>query len=471
MVRIALIGLSGYSFKDDQKELVSFSWNKLVAIKNVADFDQVIVHLPTLRDSKKLTRESFASVFNISNLADILKNGGRFIVIGDPRIEVFPDDPIEPHASIRDRILRSTYGFSQWTWLGMQWDTRQCTAQQTDYADYHDRNAFDRYLSSLTSCDFSLNGLNPDLSQIVEAFGLGELLRADSNTQLSIYRNPFCTSRYRTMLSGEIGFELVKVDPRYSRTLGVANHDVVAHFGSIVLLPETSLGHDEAMRILLEDAYGIQMATLEPEWVHDYKAPNQNDIDDELSELQAQALSLLARREELDNQRKEVRAPLRLLYGQHKDLEVAVLDMLQRLGAAAEPLVESNQKDGWITVMIDGVEQHAVLEVKSKRKGEFDLAGLRQLSDWQNAGIAEKGVKAKQLFVGNASADILPDDRAFPFGANFHKEAMTRDAIAIRSQDLYKVYELVQNGALDPTTFWQNLFTKSGVLKLEELVT
>lgn len=466
MVRIALIGLSGYSYKGDETELVSYSWNKLAAIKNIANFDELIVHLPSLREVTKLTRESFERVFNLSNLVDILRGDGRFIIIGDPRTKVVASDPNNKNTRLRSKLDALTSEFLHWTLLGAEWDDRLCSAKEIGYADYRDRNAFGRYVSSVAECSYSLIRFNPDMETISEAFELSRIRESKPNAGISVQPNNFSLSRYGTMIAGEVEFSLVTVDRRYT----MPREEEVLKFGSIVFLPESTIGHDEAIRILLEDAYDIHLETQPPEWVRELVAPKQQKLDDQIATIKVEAEALHRRWQVLQEQRQATRQVLRLLYGEHRDLEVAVRDALRKFGADVEDPPEPNKRDGWITVTIDGVEHHAVLEVKSRRKGEFDESGLRQLDQWQSDGISEKNIVAKRVFIGNASPLVLPEDREWPFGANFNKQAKLRSAVAIRSQDLYILYECLQNDSLDLASFWRNLFSKEGALALEELV-
>jgi hypothetical protein len=101
------------------------------------------------------------------------------------------------------------------------------------------------------------------------------------------------------------------------------------------------------------------------------------------------------------------------------DLEVTVRDALRKLGAEINEPTDTARRDAWIKVNVDGEVREAVLEVKSRQKGQFDINGLRQLYDWQLDGFNEFGIRAKQVFIGNASPLMPLEERDYPFGHNF----------------------------------------------------
>ncbi len=472
MTKILLIGAEGYLHSDERIQLTSHPWHRLSAIRNVAVFDEVIVNLVTLSVAKKLDLQAYENVFSIEHMGEILSHGGRIILLGDPRQQAFPSEVNHKETPFgRATQTRNAKWFLDWTRLGIQWDERTCTAVQLDYTDHVDRVAFDRYLATLDSSDYSLRTINPDLVAIADAFEFDSGVLSRNKWNLAVKVMSFCKSRYNTALAGKIVPLLVETAEPYLQSRSVNDTRVLASYGPIVFLPETRLTNDEALRMILEDAYGISLETEEPEWVQEVIAPRQKPVDDEITRLLEALQAAWTDHQERLAERAELRQILRLLYGHQMDLEVTVRDALRKLGAEIDEPIDKGKRDAWIKVNVDGEEQLAVLEVKSKKKGHFDINGLRQLYDWQLDGFSEFGIRAKQVFIGNASPLVPLEEREFPFGHNFDQQARAQGVIAFRSEDLYHVYRMVEDGELEASVFWKNLFTRSGAVHLVDLTT
>jgi len=453
--KVAIIGSQGLTSHDDHRRLECYPWHDVARISNLSDFHVVIINLLSLPLAKKVDWTAFSRVLSLSSVGEILGSGGLIVVMGDPRIEM-----TLPRVSGSGNHQGSF--LEQWSGVNCDWDERPGQTRKIDFADDLDSRRYRRYLETFDSWTYSLKEAKPRPDELVRAFGLDSGLAANRELRLNIHVDPFCVSRYGTMLAGALR-------PRVERRYGVDDFgrpmfQVVHEMGSIVLLPPTRSGESESIELILLDLCEIEIHRGEPPWAAEMIAPGQEAID-----VQAQAIEEEIERkcEVLDAKQAErtaARLALRLLYEQHAGLEVVVRDTLRELGADVEDPEDPTKEDGWVTVQVGGQIFEAVLEVKGTEKNAFDERGLRQLAEWVSRGIERRHKTYKGIFVGNASVAVPPVDRTNPFGANFATNASLRGYAAIKSEDLYAAYCLKKLGRLDVERFWRDLFQTNGIV-------
>jgi hypothetical protein len=209
--------------------------------------------------------------------------------------------------------------------------------------------------------------------------------------------------------------------------------------------------------------FGVIYDTPSPEWLADIAPPQKVvAIDAEFARVSQQLAAMQATALGLQQQRAAANAPLRLLYAQGEDLEMAVRNALAFLGAEVEPPSTPGKEDGWIRVTVGGRVEEAVLEIKSTRKNTFDEGGVRQLLDWRTRGIADRQVRYKPLFIGNPAADRPPHTRQPPFSTSWLRAAELGEIAAILTEDLYRAVLLHERGELNSDEFWSAIFTTNG---------
>lgn len=155
-LRVALIGSEGLRSHDRDKQLVCYGWNHLSAIKNLSDFDIVILNLLALSEAKKVDWTAFFRALPLTTAAEIIEHGGRILIVGDPRINA-----ILPSASGKSTYQES---FLEWSGMEFEWDNRSGQSKQYNYEDYHDRQAYGRYLEHLDTWSYSLRGATPKVT-------------------------------------------------------------------------------------------------------------------------------------------------------------------------------------------------------------------------------------------------------------------------------------------------------------------
>ena len=209
--------------------------------------------------------------------------------------------------------------------------------------------------------------------------------------------------------------------------------------------------------------HGVEISSPEPEWMQEFMAPGQEEVDRAIEQVDAEIEALEERRENLLCEREEVRRPLALLYQSGDALEEAVWSALEALGAEVErPDKGSNLEDGWATVRLGEDVLEFVLEIKGEEKQHFGFKSLRQLTDWISNGIDRDGKEYKGLMVGTGSRTRHPKWREWPFNNNFASNAKQRRHAAIRSEDLYVAYLPDRRDELERETFWRCLHATRG---------
>ena len=149
----------------------------------------------------------------------------------------------------------------------------------------------------------------------------------------------------------------------------------------------------------------------------------------------------------------------KLLYEQGDELEGAVWDALEALGATVHrPATGVNQEDGRFEVPSG---KAAMLEIKG-RGGSVKLQDLRQLHDWMENAYHEEGWEGKGILVANAYLSEDPDSRHDPFPDNCVRAARRYGICLITSKQLFDEIGAAQEGKADPDRFWRSVFGTSG---------
>lgn len=441
--QIAILGSQGYQSSDHRVLIDCYPWDRLDRIKNLSDYDFVLINLLTLKNYKYVNWSDFHGAMSSQVMAEILGPHGQIIVLGNPDFPIFEGEPQEQP-------------FLRWTGIDFEWDRRPGRTTEEVFEDYPDRNAFGAYLSHLTSWTYTLKQISSRKEDLIEAFGLEQYLNDRRDWTIGAEVSPFFASRSRGVLSAKISVVL-------DSGVGGRSPSREARFGPIVLLPPTNLSEAESVQLILCEAAGVQITTPEPEWVSGLTAPNQEPIERALKEIEDQVKSLVDLHSTKEKELEIARGPLKLLYSMHDDLEKAVAAALSGLGAEVISQDERKEEDAIISVMVEGQVRHGVVEVKGTERPTLEEKGLRQLTDWVSRAISRNVDAPKGIFVANASATNRPQDRSNPFGANFVKSAASRGFAVIRSEDLFTCFVLQVQGKLDSEEFWRKVFDTDGV--------
>jgi hypothetical protein len=433
--KILILGAGGYSFSDETTRVFSFGWEDLGSIKNLRDYDVLILDL---LGSPPKEWQRFYDLLDAAVMMDILRSG-EILVLGDPRFQV--ETSLHGGGKVRRPFLEWTTG--QFNWHNRHGDTVEILD------DPHFRQ-YQPYLKHLKHWDYALDSVWVNREQLGFAANLGALELFGE--RVGLHKITLAQNRYSKDLAFLI--KLVLASPAgLSREIS----------GPVVFLPKTGLGEQDSLLLLLKSLYGVEIGASAPSWLSHYQAPGQEMIDKRIGQIEKQLKELRENLANAQSERAEARKYLKLLYERGKPLEDVARDALRELGATVETPKEEGKEDGWITVKIGTKTLEGVLEIKSTSSEQFDIAGFRQLLEWVQRGIELRHKKYKAIFIGNSSIESPVDNRPPAFSSSWQKSAELGSVAALKSEDIYYAYELKALGKLDVTAFWENLFATDGI--------
>lgn len=454
--RVAILGAEGLRSSNVDITLDSFPWSDVGRIANLSDYNTVILNLLPIAEVQNIDWGRFVNVLDVQTATEILRHeDGMIIVIGDPSFIIQYQYYDEEDRSVEE----VEEPFLEWTGLNIVWDDRPGKTIQRVWSDPRDKKKFERYLSRMTGWAYSLRSVSVQEFALLKALGIPNKKTSGGSVASYVSKTDFLTNGPGAFLAGRFNLGV-------GRKVFGGSIETKFELGPIVLLPRTGMDDHAALVTTLHDACGIDLVTTEPRWATTLTAPGELEITTEIDRLNAELRSIHDRLKVKEDEREIVRRPLRLLFGQHDDLETAVREALTTLGAEIHfENVARNEADGLIRVQVEDETLEGVLEIKGTTRREFDEQGLRQLRQWVGYGI-EEGKDYKGIFIGNAAANMVPSQRREPFGANFVKNATKQGFALLKTEDLYLVYQLKSLGRFDMEAFWRQLFATKGTFDM-----
>lgn len=446
--KILLIGAAGYDATNDTHSLRSVGWDTK-KIPDPRDFDQVVISLLDL-DPSNVDWRPFHHLLNPKATRDILFNGGSIVVIGDPRFSVPPLDD--------NGIPGLTFPFLDWTGVEFHWDEQKGDTMTFSGEDRHKR--YREYASRLKGWEYSLASCN------LHTRG-NKSTRSKDEGYEALAVDGWVANRYKHQVAFDVvlAFGADEYSFHFQRSQFVPKKS-----GRIVFLPPTSAPQEEILQIVLRDICGFDACVKQPDWVLSFQAPGQAVVDQKIESCREQVTLLQVEIEKLSAARIASRECLKLLYERELELEPAVRKVLAILGATVEEPIVKNKEDGWITVNVSGSVFEGVLEIKSTKKEHFTEDGRKQVVDWVQKGISERGKKYKGIFIGNSSVDVPLHERALPFPQTWAKAAQLSEIVAFTTAQLFQAYQLDFEGKLDRDLFWKTVFECNGVCTFEGIL-
>lgn len=448
--KVLLIGTTGYQRTREDLRVDCYDWAKVSGIKNIRDFDTIILDLLTLASAESRAAISWIDFFKRLDFAgamDVLVNGGAFIIIGDPRFRVKLSGEDKEEADVP---------FLHWTGIKFAWDSEP--GDTVIFANDYSHRQYADYISRLNKWQYSLSACELDKEKLSDRFNMQYL--SEHSMSIRINKDAFCKNRYANALAFILRCELVRK--------GYDSTNVLQTYGPLIFLHEISLSHDETVQRVLTDICGIETDLPEPEWISEFSAPGQKAIDEEIRRIEGQIESAVKALEKANAQKQEYRKCLKLLYEREFALEPVVRDILRGLGAHVEDPTEKNKEDGWIVVKVGDETYEGVLEIKSTRSDTFGEDGRKQLLDWIDRGRTLRGKHYKGLFIGNSSVDKPIREHAWAFPDSWTKAAELSQICAFKTEDLYVFHLLNARGKLSLDEFWKDVFETNGVLDMKK---
>jgi len=459
-----LIGATGYNQSNDEIIINCFEWREIQKIKNIKDYDVLILDLlklDTEEARKRIKWKHFVSMLNFETLKTMMRSNGMIIVIGDPRFNII-DERKRMDGGSKQVTNYNIVKFLDWTGFNFNWDNKPGTTTSIR-CDYNHKE-FRRYLEYLKDWKYSLSTVEIS-KEIEESFNNAEY-NIENNLVISIKKNELCQNRYYNSLAFELRYQTLEYVPTYNNPIKKLKWS----FGPMIFLPKIKLNEDDTLLLILEDVCGIEMELSEPEWLNQYSAPGQAEIDKKIKEIETKSAKLLNQLEVEKSKRENIRRCLKLLYEIKHPLEPVVRGILQMLGAQVEEPKENNKEDGWIKITIDEKTYLGVLEIKSTKSKQFGEEGIKQLLDWINRGTLLRKEKYKGIFIGNNAINIPPDKRPNAFSDSWTKSAELSDICALKSEELYCIYSLNSKNKINLNLFWEELFNTNGIFNMKSFL-
>ncbi len=441
-MKVVVIGSQSFRHRSPDVLLESFSWGDLRRLKNLRDYDRIVINLLSA-NAETIDWKYFVSLLNPVTSKDVLGPEGEIVVIGDPRFDI-------PVASTTEAA--ETTPFLAWTLTDFLWD--DVPSDSLHWSQSYQFDEFKTYLRGLTTTRYSLLSAALNQGHYELLFDSQKVHEADLRARIDV--RAACSTRYGNPVAFELRFRIETIPNRYSPA------QAKVEWGRVVLLPATDVAEEELISTVLRDFFGVELTAPEPEWLKGIEVPAQETVDASIDDARTELAKVVRRLAELEEDRARVREILRMLYETGPSLEATVLSAFEHLGASVERPIETNKEDGWLSVHIDGVDRVAVLEVKGTRGRQHGEDGLKQLNLWVDRGVRLRQVKPKGIFVGNHDVGTDPDERGPAFSPEFLRTAELHEFVVMTTTDLYAAYVAREQQLLDLDAFWSDLFSTSG---------
>lgn len=457
--KVILLGVKGFQRTTEGVQVDCFLWSQLGKIKNIRDYDTVILDLLSLvaeEDRNAVTWSKFFSLLDFHGAVDILQNGGTILVIGDPRFQTPLASPPKKDKKKEEADEYLCIPFLQWSGVKFVWDSEP--GDTVIFEDDYDHRRFADYIGKLSKWDYSLAQCLLNEEILGDRFNLAYIKSKSMDIHLS--KDFFCCNRYQKALAFTLRFQY--------RKQGYHDMEVFQSFGPLIFLPKISLSEDETVQLVLSSVCGIESDLPEPAWLDEFTAPGQKRIDDDITRIDAELHTIFDQRSKAHSDRAKCRECLKLLYEREYALEPVVRDILRGMGAHVEDPEDKGKEDGWIVVNVGDKTYEGVLEVKSTRADEFGEGGRKQLLDWIDRGRTLREKNYKGIFIGNSAVDKPLRERPWAFSDNWSKAAKLSGICALKTEDLYVIHLLKARGVIEMDSFWQTLFETNGVLDMKK---
>jgi hypothetical protein len=433
-----------------------FSWKDISGIKNLSDYDGILLNLTSLEETgktKAFESVHLGKVFDPAAWADVIACNGRIVIVGDPccsvptqdadeeernRIKERDANRAEPSPLSRcparlDPVVRHQMNPVQML-LDVEKDNRPFEFRRiihNDRSSYTER--FYKHLESVLDWEYSLARVNAT-DEFKAAL---KRVKVPKSRSLS-----FGVTTYHTVLAIEFDY--------------VYEHGQNA--GALTILPSSGRGTEVEDSFILREVFGIATALPEPAWVGMLRVPGQTEIEAQIAEKREAVSRLQQELTASEESLKDCKRWFRLLYDDGDSLEAIVKESFEVLGAQAEK--KSKEKEDYRVRVPE--YPLAVMEVKGTHNPKFKTPALRELAHWMDEVNAAEGVSVKGILVGNGGRNDEPQNRVKLFEPNCEGYAQTKDIVILRSMDLFCLVVLKQLDLLDTKGLWKDMFACKG---------
>ena len=441
--KVIIIGSNELNIQEENYYIKSLGWNKITDCPNIKDFDNMIINLIPLQNENIINTIDwplFFKNFDFATLQAMLKGYNEVIFLGDPKIKI--------NLNSHPDLPQVSQIFLDWT--GVRYDWEISNGDTITISDNYTHKKYRNYLNNLKKWNYCLKYTDPQMSVLKKFYNFEYL--AEKRMQFKIEIEKLAWNRYNNFLAFSIFIKLF-----------INSQDLAESIGPLTFLPETDLSESDSIMLILRDIFDIELKKTEPDWLKEILVPGEEIINSEIDRLMHEIKANIKAYESEIDKKNQSRKILKLLYSNGPELENIVRELLKELGANVQEPQETGKEDGWISIELEGKKYFGVLEIKGTTKVQFDISGIRQLSDWEHRGIELYQEKPKGIFIGNSDLNNSPSNRTNPFSPTWAQTALSFDRVAIKTTDLYLIYKNFRLGGLDIEKFWTSLFTTNGI--------
>ncbi len=168
--------------------------------------------------------------------------------------------------------------------------------------------------------------------------------------------------------------------------------------GWINVLPSLGTTSEVDENYVLQHFLQFRTDSPPPAWCQEFVVPEQAEIEARIAEARRAQETIQAQIVASEQELAHSKRWLRLLYAQGSSLEEIVKEALEQLRVTVQKT--SKEKDDYRVEI--GSYPMGVIEVKGTHNTKVNVGALRQLANWMDEAVAEKGEHVKGIFVGNA---------------------------------------------------------------------
>jgi len=410
---------------NEEWSLDRFAWKEAYQIKNLSDYDAVVLNLEALafqRERESLHPDITAMVFSAASWRQILRGGGRIILVGDLEC-VVPGRPEMPQNLQAEHLGKL---------IDSRKDRRPLEYRRIRRSDEDSEKRIYAYMDQVTDWSYSLSHL--DLTQAFAAL----------------------LQKGQSLFDCHVVFHGVT---SFSTALAVTIGIICDHGPSMItLLPSSGRGYEADDIFVLREWLDVYSTVPPPKWVDSLTLPMQPELEKRIEaktkEWEALRLDIETDQSALEDHKRWYR----LLFDDGFGLEEIVKEAFGALGATVEKM--SKEKDDY-RLTVQGYPT-ALMEVKGTHNAKFPIGVLRQLSGWIDEAESAAGISFKGIFVGNADRNEPPAVRGPLFESNGESFARIKQFTVLRTTDLYCLRMLAELQLLDNQKLWSELFGCSG---------
>lgn len=234
-------------------------------------------------------------------------------------------------------------------------------------------------------------------------------------------------------------------------------------FNSLYLLPVLPSGAKRSIEQIANIVFVDDDNITEPEWVSQIVVEGQEEIEAEIADNQSKIDELVLANKGLERERQLVRQPVEILYKTGKPLENSIKTALRDIGIIViEPPTENERE---FTFEFSG--QKFVVEVKSTEHQFLDKKGLRQVIEWQNDVLMEKGESYKPVLIASNEVMKPSKDRNDDYlPPNLLKFAQERQVAVVSVLILFATINKIKEGEMQISELIEVLAKTNGIVKI-----